>query len=157
MVALRPMRSAEFPAYLDYFIPEYAAEISANYGVSDTAALAQARREIADDLPDGPDTHGQVLLCITADGDDDAIGYLWYHPDKDLRLAFISDFHILAAHQGKGFGTRALSALEAALSDAGFEQIRLRVAADNQRAQHIYRTGGFRVTGVNMSKQIGKA
>jgi ribosomal protein S18 acetylase RimI-like enzyme len=159
MIAFRAMRRSEFPEYLDYFIPDYAAELSTNYDLSSTAALAQAKREIAEDLPDGPDTHGQVLLCITDDarGNDDVIGYLWYRPNKDSRMAFISDFHILAAHQGNGYGKRALSALEASLSDAGFEQIRLRVAADNERAHHIYRTGGFRTTGLNMSKRISKA
>lgn len=89
-------------------------------------------------------------------GSDVVIGYVWYRPDKDSRSAFVSDFHILPAHQGNGYGKGALSALEATLSDKGFEQIRLRVAADNERAHHIYRTGGFRTTGINMSKWIGK-
>lgn len=41
MIVLRPMRDTEYPAYLDYFIPDYAAEISANYALSPVAALAQ--------------------------------------------------------------------------------------------------------------------
>ena len=45
MIVLRPMRATEYPAYLDYFIPDYAAEISANYALSPAAALAQAQRE----------------------------------------------------------------------------------------------------------------
>ena len=63
MIVLRPMRDTEYPAYLDYFIPDYAAEISANYAHSPAAALAQAQREIAADLPDGVNTRGQVLCC----------------------------------------------------------------------------------------------
>ncbi|TCL73487.1 GNAT family N-acetyltransferase [Rhizobium sp. BK251] len=159
MIAFRPMRSSEFPGYLDYFIPEYAVEISANYGLSDAEALAQAKREIVDDLPDGTQTHGHTLLCITDDesGDDDVVGYLWYRRSEDLGFVFINDFHIFAAHQGKGYGKSALNALEAELSDAGVEHIRLRVAADNERAQHVYRHCGFRTTGFNMSKRIGKA
>ncbi|SFU21729.1 GNAT family N-acetyltransferase [Mesorhizobium sp. YR577] len=158
MITFRPMRSNEFPGYLDYFVPDYATEISTNYGLSSAAALAQAKREISEDLPDGADTPGQMLLCVIDDerGDDDAIGYLWYRPDKEPRSAFICDFHILVAHQGNGYGKLALSALEVILSDAGFEQIRLRVAADNERAHHVYKVGGFRATGINMSKRIGK-
>ena len=34
MIVLRPMRATEYPAYLDYFIPDYAAEISANYALA---------------------------------------------------------------------------------------------------------------------------
>lgn len=158
MIGFRRMRSDEFPGYLDYFIPDYAAEISANYGLSNTAALVQAKREIAKDLSNGPDTPGHILLCITDSEKEnaEAIGYLWYRPDKDSRLVFISDFHILPVYQGNGYGKKSLRALEVALANEGFEQIRLRVAADNERAHHIYQAGGFRTTGINMSKCINK-
>ncbi|WP_440968987.1 GNAT family N-acetyltransferase [Phyllobacterium sp. 22229] len=159
MIGFRPMRQGEFSSYLDYFIPDYAAEISANYGLSSPEAVVQAKREIAEDLPNGPDTSGQVLLCITDSEKENAetIGYLWYRADTDSRTAFISDFHILPACQGNGYGKQALLALEIALAREGFEQIRLRVAADNMRAQHIYKAGGFRTTGINMSKRIKAA
>jgi len=73
------------------------------------------------------------------------------------RSIFIKDFHIFVPHQGKGFGKQALHALEAELAQAGFEQIKLRVAEDNKRAKHVYGATGFRVTGVNMSKIIKTA
>lgn len=150
------MRDSEYPAYLDYFIPDYAVEISSNYGLSDSASLAQAKREIAADLPDGVNTRGQVLLCLIdqSDTSDKLIGYLWYKPDATMRSAFISDFHILASYQGKGLGKQALEVLENELKGKGFEQIKLRVAEDNKRARHVYEVTGFRVTGVNMSKAI---
>lgn len=150
------MRDSEYPAYLDYFIPDYAAEISSNYGLSEPTSLAQAKREIAADLPDGVNTLGQVLLCLIdqSDSSETLIGYLWYRPDATMRSAFISDFHILAAYQGKGLGKQALEVLENELKGKGFDQIKLRVAADNKRARHVYEVTGFRVTGVNMSKAI---
>lgn len=156
MILLRPMRDSEYPAYLDYFIPDYATEISSNYGLSDVDALAQAKREIATDLPHGVDTSGQVLLCLVdpTGGPDNVIGYLWYRPNLPMRSAYISDFHIFAAHQGKGFGKQALKVLEEELKRKGFEQIKLRVAEDNKRAKHVYEVTGFRVSGVNMSKTI---
>jgi ribosomal protein S18 acetylase RimI-like enzyme len=159
MIGFRPMLQDEFSSYLDYFIPDYAAEISTNYGLSNPEAVVQAKREIAKDLPNGPDTSGQVLLCIT-DGEREnaeTIGYLWYRADTDSKMVFISDFHILPAYQGNGYGKQALQALESALARKGFEQIRLRVAADNTRAQHVYQAGGFRTTGINMSKRIKTA
>ncbi|CAN7676695.1 GNAT family N-acetyltransferase [Rhizobium leguminosarum] len=156
MISLRPMRESEYSAYLAYFIPEYAAEISSNYGLSDLHSLAQAKREIAADLPEGVNTNRQVLLCLIDQSErpEMLIGYLWYKPDPAMRSAFISDFHILAAHQGKGLGKQALEAFESHLKGKGFEQIKLRVAADNARARHVYEVTGFRVTGVNMSKAI---
>ncbi|MGH6858855.1 MAG: GNAT family N-acetyltransferase [Phyllobacterium sp.] len=156
MISSRPMHDSEYPAYLDYFIPDYATEISANYGLSSLQALAQAKKEIANDLPLGVDTPGEVMLCVVnqTSETESVVGYLWYRPDPANRSVFIKDFHILAAHQGNGFGKQALYALEIELARTGFEQIKLRVAEDNKRAKHVYEATGFRVTGVNMSKTI---
>ncbi len=153
-IALRPMRADEFSGYLDYFIPDYAAEISSNYGLSHDKALARASREISEDLAQGVDTLGHALLCITTKAD--VIGYLWYKPDRQARSVFIYDFCILPAHQGKGFGKRALSTFEAMLVSEGFEKIGLRVAADNEPAQNLYLRGGFHATGINMIRRIGR-
>ena len=137
MIVLRPMRNEEYPAYLDYFIPDYAAEISANYALSPAAALAQAQREIDD-----------------SDGAEKRVGYLWYKPDEEMRSAFICDFYIYPALQGQGLGKQAMAAFEHALKSQGISQVKLRVAGDNPRARHLYDAAGFRVTGVNMSKNI---
>lgn len=152
------MRESEYPAYLRYFIPDYAAEIAANYRLSDAAARAQAEREIESDLPDGVATAGQLLLCLVdpSGAAETLLGYLWYKPDAATRSAFITDFHILAAHQGQGLGKAAMALLERDLGAKGFTQIKLRVAGDNARARHVYEASGFHVTGVNMSKVIGE-
>jgi ribosomal protein S18 acetylase RimI-like enzyme len=150
------MRDSEYPAYLDYFSRDYASEIASNYGLSAGASLAQAKREIATDLPDGVHTDGQNLLCLVDPAGDreEVIGYLWYKPDAAMRAAFINDFHIFPACQGKGLAKLALAVLESELKRKGFEQIKLRVAEDNKRARHVYEATGFRVSGINMSKSL---
>lgn len=156
MITFRPMLQGEFPAYLAYFIPDYAAEIAANYRVAEADARVQAEREIAQDLPEGPQTAGQDLFCILdGTGKGDLIGYVWYRTDRDRRSVFICDFCILPDHRGQGRGREALGTFESLMGRQGYREIRLRVAADNARAQHVYAVGGFRVTGVNMSKHIG--
>lgn len=156
MISFKPMGAHEYPAYLDYFIPDYAAEIAANYGLTATEATAQATREIARDLPLGVETEGEVMLCILSRTEEaeSLVGYFWYRPDTEARSVFIKDFCILGDYRDKGFGKQALKALETDLGKAGFEQIRLRVAGDNGRARHVYEATGFRVTGINMSKAI---
>lgn len=156
MISFRPMNDDEFPAYMDYFIPDYAAEIAANYRLSHEQALQQARAEINSSLPDGVNTAGNVLLCIQADIDSENghAGYLWYKPDIALKSAFINDFHILPPYQNRGFGREALICLEKSLIAEGFRQIKLRVAGDNHAAQHVYASSGFNVTGVNMNKVL---
>lgn len=148
------MRADEFETYLEYFIPDYTAEISTNYGLSPEEARARAIGEIDKGLPQGVDTEGQILICVTRD--DAVIGYLWYRPDQKARSVFINDICILPRYREKGYAKQTLGLFEAMLADNGFEQIGLRVAADNDRAHHLYQKGGFRATGINMIKQIGK-
>ncbi|ABS13763.1 MULTISPECIES: GNAT family N-acetyltransferase [Brucella] len=156
MLQLRPMREDEFPTYLGYFIPDYAAEVASSYRLSDVAALDQVKREMASDLPDGVNTTDQILLCLIdpACSPEKLLGYLWYKQDPAKQVAFIMDFYIFPSLQGKGYGKLALTTLEVDLKRQGFQQIKLRVAADNARARHVYDATGFHVTGINMNKSL---
>lgn len=146
------MRKDEFSDYLDYFIPDYAAEISTNYDLSPDAARAKAVGAVNKDLAQGVDTKGQILICITRDAE--VIGYLWYKPDQKARSVFINDICILPQYRGQGYGKKTLNLLETTLAGKGFEQIGLRVAADNAPAHRLYQNSGFRETGINMIKRI---
>ncbi|MGP3593662.1 GNAT family N-acetyltransferase [Vagococcus sp. WN89Y] len=156
MITFRPMTKDEYPAFLEYFVNDYACEIKSNYGESLHDSLARAKQEISEMLPDGVNTLGQVLMCIIVQSGkaNSHVGYLWYKPDSTKRTVFIYDFHIFNPCQGAGLGKQSLRAFEAYLQEKGFKEIRLRVAGDNARARHVYETSGFGVTGVNMSKSI---
>ena len=149
----RPMLASEYSDYLAYFVPDYAAEIETNYDLSHEDALNQAKREVAVDLPQGVETDGEVLLCLE-DEAGKVVGYLWYTPNAEARSVFIKDFYVFPDLRGQGYGKAALRALEQTLKESGFDQIKLRVAADNVRALRVYEATGYRVTGMNMSKNI---
>ena len=148
---LRPLHPDEFPGYLAYFLPDYAAELVASYGLPVDIAATRAKAEIAADLPQGPLTPGQSLLAVTNPG---LIGYLWYAADPASQTAFLNDFHIFPSHQSKGHGTSAINALESLLKSHGLTHLRLRVAASNPRAQSLYLALGFQPTGTNMAKAL---
>lgn len=154
---LRPMLEHEYPAYLEYFIPEYAEEIASNYRLSLDDSRARAKQEMAEYLPEGIHTPGQVLVCLCTEinSTEQHVGYLWYKPDSLLRTVFIYDFHIFGHHQGQDLAKKALSVFEQGLQAQNFTEIKLRVAGDNPRAQHVYQASGFGITGINMSKIIG--
>ena len=156
MIRLRPMLASEFADYLAYFIPDYAAEISANYDQDMDSALASAKRDVESSFPRGVETPGQDLFCITGEDDTTPLGYLWCKPDTDGPCVFISDFCILPAHRGKGHAKAALTALEEMYSRSGHTEVRLRVAADNDIAQRLYLSAGFAPTGINMRKPFGR-
>ena len=158
MVELRKMRSDEFSGYVDYFVPDYAAEISACYDVDIQTATKQAAQAIADSFEHGVETPGQDLLCIVAnrDGADTVIGYLWCQPNADNRTVFISDFCILPPYRGEGFSRLALAALNDWFSETEFAEFRLRVAAGNSVAENLYLSAGFTPTGTNMRRVIDR-
>ncbi len=152
MITLRPITSDEFAAFAAYFVPDYAAEIVANFGGTLADALAQAAQDLQDDLPQGADTPGEILMCIVKD--DVVIGYLFYALYPATKSAFIKDFHVLPVHQGKGYGTAALTCLQEQLKPNGITQLRLRVAAKNEAAHRLYTKLGFFPTGINMAKTL---
>ncbi|MGB8812088.1 MAG: GNAT family N-acetyltransferase [Paracoccaceae bacterium] len=153
MITFRPLFPAEFDAYLALGLAEYAEDLAANYRLSPDRAAAESALGAANDLPQGQATPGQTLFAITAPGLP-LIGYLWFHESPDSQSAFINDFSILPAYQNRGHGTAALAALSAHLRAKGITQIRLRVAANNPRAQALYAATGFFPTGTNMAKSL---
>jgi ribosomal protein S18 acetylase RimI-like enzyme len=152
MITLRPLQPDEFAAFAAYFVPDYAAEIVANYRASPADAWAQATKELAIDFPQGADTPGESLMCIILA--DHVVGYLFYRINSDTQTAFINDFHILPPYRSQGHGTAALAAMAAQLKPQGITQIRLRVAATNAAAQRLYAKLGFFPTGINMAKTL---
>lgn len=157
MVTFRSPTSREFSAFVNYFIPDYAAEIVSNYRLSEVDAVEQARRELEASFPDGENSTGQVLLCIiqSESNKENHIGYLWYKPDPHLHSAWINDFYLFPAFRGQGFGSEAMKHLEVRLVQEGYKQVKLRVAADNTQARRVYENNGFNVTGINMNKVLG--
>lgn len=156
MIHIRRMRDTEFPAFVEYFVPDYAAEISTNYDESLSKAEEIARRELENELSMGVDTPGHLLFCIVPsdEGKDTPVGYVWCKPDKNAETVFISEFYIYPAHRGKGYGKFSLSVIENMFRENGYREIKLRVAADNQIAQNLYTGADFIITGVNMKKRI---
>jgi ribosomal protein S18 acetylase RimI-like enzyme len=158
MIQLRKMKADEFPEYVAYFVPDYAAEISSNYDVDMETARATAECAVKDDLPQGVNTPNQVLLCaiIEADQTESLVGYLWCKPDFEEKTIFISDFYILPEHRGRGYGLSALIALDTIYLNTPYDEFRLRVAADNKTAERLYLRAGYLPTGINMRKAINK-
>ncbi|MGB5445176.1 MAG: GNAT family N-acetyltransferase [Psychromonas sp.] len=152
MIQLRPMTSNEYPAYCDYFIDDYSREIAVNYGHSMDRAVELAKQDLLRSFPNGLETHDQELLCIESDSE--LVGYLWHSINTDGKSTFIYDFFIFSNSRNKGYGKLAISALESQLKSIGIEQIKLRVAYQNERALKLYQEVGFVISGFNMSKKI---
>ncbi len=151
MIVFRAMKAEEFPGYRDYFIVEYANEIAANFGYTLEKSRVIAAKELIEELPQDVSTPDNILLCIE-NGVEQTIGYLWYKLSDNGESVFILDFVLFENFRGVGLGQAALIALQEQLSQTGVEQIKLRVAFDNNRARSLYEKLGFKITGYNMVK-----
>ncbi|WP_043762200.1 GNAT family N-acetyltransferase [Aeromonas taiwanensis] len=161
-VSLIPLHDADFPAYRDYFIEDYARDLASNHGMALPDARRQADASLQQLLPQGVATPGHHLLALVPEDGSGAsntpgepLGYLWHAIDSAAGTTFIYDFYVTPPHRGQGFGKAAMVALEAQLVPLGIHQIKLRVAHDNPRALALYQALGFTITGYNMAKHLG--
>jgi ribosomal protein S18 acetylase RimI-like enzyme len=152
---LRPMRSDDYPAFLERSKREYAEEIADNTGISPEQARAKSERTYEELLPDGLATPDQHLYVIV-DGAGERVGELWLgiRDPLGVREAFGYDFWVLPELRDQGIGRRTMQLGVEAARELGATRLALNVFGDNERAMHLYRSFGFRVTNMNMAMSL---
>jgi ribosomal protein S18 acetylase RimI-like enzyme len=155
MVRLETMSEAEFQAFLEPAIAEYAAEHVKSGRWSQEESLQESRKEYMDLLPDGLHTAKQHLFSIR-DAAGTRVGMIWFAerergPD---RTAFIYDVRIDPAFQRRGYATQAFHVLETLVHTMGMSAISLHVFGHNTAARALYEKLGFETTNVLMTKPI---
>ncbi len=149
-IALRPMRSAELPAFRDAFVAEWAVDLAKVEDMSMDAALEEAVRRTDADLDGALESPDHRLFVITADGE--AVGTLWFSLGEGR--AFLDDITIAQHHRGNGYGGCALELMHTELRQLGVRLVQLNVYAHNPRARVLYEKLGYEVTGVKMTKHL---
>ena len=138
---LRLMTPDEFDRWREPSVTTYAEDLL-RYGQVATSAegLSQAETEYQELLPQGLYTPRHQLYRLMVG--ETAVGDLWLNRD-DARW-FICGFDIAPEYRGKGYGRRALEALEQLIRSAGEPRIIvLHVFRDNPIARHLYETMGY--------------
>jgi ribosomal protein S18 acetylase RimI-like enzyme len=122
--------------------------------------LERSRADFDRLLPQGLATPDNLIFEIRA-GDHEGevetvVGHLWVAVEWRFggRSAFVYDLVISPQHRRQGHARRAFLALEEAMAELGIHQIGLHVFADNPGAQALYAGLGYRVTGINMQKDL---
>lgn len=94
MITLVPMTEADFAAYLEKTIPQYAREKVEAGNWTEAESLERSKKEFEYYLPDGLQTSGHFLFMLV-DETGEKVGWLWYALDpKKPEQAFIYDFEI---------------------------------------------------------------
>jgi ribosomal protein S18 acetylase RimI-like enzyme len=103
---------------------------------------------------------GRVFVLDDLDGGGTVAGYLvltfGFSLEFHGRNAVVDELYIAPGHRGRGLGTKALAAAEAACRELGIRAIHLVVERYKTEAQALYRRVGFVAYDRDiMSKEIG--
>lgn len=157
MVSLEPMTEAEFEGYLEHAIADYAEEKVRAGNWPREGAREKSAQEFHKLLPEGIDSAGQHLFSVVARDTGERVGMIWFAVSEASQqpFAFICDFRIDEALQGRGYGKAALLALEDEVRSRGLGAISLHVFGHNHAARALYDKLGYEVTNLNMTKRLG--
>ncbi len=153
---LRSMTEAEFRTFRSRLIPGYAADkVRAGTWQADEAE-ARSAEQVDALLPGGLSTPGMLLLAAENPGGE-LLGTVWVgldHPRPGD--AWVYDIEILPQHRGKGYGRALLGAAEEESARRGAGAIGLNVFGSNLAARSLYKTSGYAIMSMQLSKPLGQ-
>jgi ribosomal protein S18 acetylase RimI-like enzyme len=155
-IRLEPMNEHEYASFILREIKDYATEnVAAGRWLPDEA-IAQSRKAHENLLPSGRETANQYFFVVRERGTGEEVGAVWLAilEQAKEKEAFVYYIEILEGSRGKGFGGLALNAVEKKARELGASKISLHAFWHNQRAVSLYKSAGYEVTSVNMSKRI---
>ncbi|RFA16223.1 hypothetical protein B7R21_02240 [Subtercola boreus] len=152
-VTLRPLADSRFDGWLATESSLYEAERRAN-GESAELAAQKSDESNRRNFPDGRPLPTHRLLEVLAEGV--PVGTIWIGPLDESRPAewWVYSIDIDEVSRGHGYGRAAMSLAELVARDNGATKIGLNVFGDNARAQNLYRSLEYRVTAIQMSKEL---
>lgn len=154
MSKLVPMIQTEYDVYIEQLIREYAADnIRAGYW-SEDEALEKSRKQTKSLLSQGLQTKDHYLYTLY-DGDT-AVGMIWLRAelDRPIKSGFIFDVEIKEEFRGKGYGKQAMLLIEEKARELGIKRMGLHVFGYNDVAKNLYERVGYKVSSVNMLKDL---
>ena len=153
MILLRALSVDERATYLESEQAHYVEDLVANHRLTKERAEAEAVHGAAD-LGLGDDQASGMTVLGIATSDGLLLGRIAFTEAPATASAYVLDFGIFPEWQGKGYGSAAMTAIEAYFRARGITQLRLRVAANNPRARALYDRIGFFAPGTNMAKDL---
>jgi ribosomal protein S18 acetylase RimI-like enzyme len=155
-IALSPMSEAEFAAFCERAIPEYAAEkVLAGSWVYEEA-LQRSHDAYNELLPQGLATPNHFLMTIREVSTQENIGVLWLADDSVnfAKSGFVYELYVEEDWRCQGAGKQAMLTLETKARELGIETLRLHVFGQNRVARSLYEKLGYEITDINMAKVL---
>ena len=154
-VRLRPLADDEYDTIRTPMLDEFAADLARSaHAPVDDEVRARAAQFFPETLTDALAEAG-ASICRVLDEDGTDVGLLWLgrSPTNPL-TGFVYDVVIDEPHRGRGLGRAAMLAAERVLLSEGCTRIALNVFGWNERAAGLYRSIGYEVDSMQMSKPL---
>lgn len=143
-VQFREMSEEEFKIFFENSINDYVSDLIKSSVITMEEALAEAKREFAEMLPNGLGTKDNALRIIVDAAEEKAVGVIWYlfEMTDDVKQVFLSDFIIKEEERRKGYASAALTEME-------------RDARKNHCAESIIYVRKHNLPGINLYAKCG--
>lgn len=153
------MTEAEYEAFLEWAIPDYAQDKVRSGTWPEAEALERSEAQYRELLPQGPHTPGQYLFTVRDARLDSSVGMLWFSldPDRPGKPGLLYQFKIEEAFRRQGYGLAALRALEDRVRALGGGAILLHVFGHNTPARALYEKAGYEITDLVMARALPPA
>jgi ribosomal protein S18 acetylase RimI-like enzyme len=150
------MRQEVYPAYLQSSVAGYADDNVAAGRWPAQGCVERSLAEFESLLPQGLATPNHHLFEILAAEGGPTVGFVWLAVEErhGIRGAFVYDVEVKPAYRRQGHAQRAFEQLETLAMSLELSTIGLHVFGHNPGAQALYAKLGYRVTGINMQKQV---
>lgn len=155
MVTLKKLTPAEFEAYLQFAIPNYAQSLSKSRDISYEEALVTSQDSFKKLIPDlKHETKDHFFYRIIFK--DQPAGYLWTAiiREDSIPYLYIYDIEVHAHLRGQGIGSATLKELENITRTMGLSKIALNVFGYNTKAFKLYQKIGYKSVAIRMAKNI---
>jgi mycothiol synthase len=153
-LTLVEMDSGDFARRRAPMIAGYAEAIATSRGLTGAEAAAEAERDVAERLPRGAATPGQLLRKAVRDGTE--VGWIWVTLPGPARpdLAWISDVEVDPGFRSRGYAGAIITAVEAELAGLGVPRLGLNVFGANGTAIGVYERLGFEVYAQQRAREL---
>ncbi|WP_433490816.1 GNAT family N-acetyltransferase [Nocardia grenadensis] len=153
---LRKMTETEYEQATRHREAEGARELSKF--MPEEEAWNRSRQGTAHFLPDGRDTPGHHLV-VAENEFGEVVGNAWIGPDPQdttgtADSAWLYDINVFERFRRRGYGSAILAAAEALVAGEHRARLGLNVVGDNEAAIALYRRNGYRVSSMQLDKQI---
>ena len=135
-------------------IAGYAEAIAPARGLTVAEAEAEAARDVAERLPRGAATPGQLIRKALVDGAE--VGWIWVTLPGPARpaMAWIGDIEVDPGFRSRGYAGAIITAAGAELAGLGVPRLGLNVFGANSTAIRVYERLGFEVYAQQRSRAL---